>query len=239
MPLPAPRSHDPRHTASRLALAALAASAAGRGASAQEAATVDLPTLTIEASGQGFDGPEFASTAEGVMKSDMPILGDPALGQRRDPGADAGPRRPHLAQALQYTPGVCRRQLRHDNRGDWTLVRGFEPLDLPRRAAGVVRLLQRHQARALPARQRRGAEGPVGDALRQRLGRRRRQPGVQAPRSLCAEHGRARLRHQRPLPGQPRHGGELGPDGRLRYRLVALGRTANGRWTSPATTPRR
>ena len=59
-----------------LGTAAVCALVAG-GAMAQEAAT--LTTLNVEATGEntGFYGEIYASTAEGVMKTDTPIVETP------------------------------------------------------------------------------------------------------------------------------------------------------------------
>lgn len=106
--------------------AACALLAAG-GAGAQEAT---LPTLEVSADGganAGFYGEVFAPTAEGVMKTDTPIVETPrsvsvvTQQQMQDRGARS------LTEALQYTPGVFAGNGGNDNRGDWTTVRGFEP----------------------------------------------------------------------------------------------------------------
>ena len=61
------------------------------------------------------------------MKTDTPILETPrsvsvvTQQQMQDRGVRS------LAQALQYTPGVIGGSGGNDNRGDWTLIRGFEP----------------------------------------------------------------------------------------------------------------
>ena len=97
-----------------------------QGAAAQE--TVDLPTLTVEAdANRGFFGETFAQSAAPVMKTDIPILETPrsvsvvTQEQMQVRGART------VTQALQYTPGVFSGNYGLDNRGDWSLVRGFEP----------------------------------------------------------------------------------------------------------------
>lgn len=87
-----------------------------------------LPTVNVEGSvNQGFYGEIFAETAKGVMKTDTPIVETPrsvsvvTQQQMQDRGARS------LAQALQYTPGVTGATFGNDNRGDWTFIRGFEP----------------------------------------------------------------------------------------------------------------
>lgn len=115
------RTVSPR-TVSRLALVACASLATT--AAAQDEV---LPTLTVEATGEGFYGPEFAATAEGVMKTDTPIVETPrsvsvvTQQQMQDRGARS------LTEALQYTPGVFAGNGGNDNRGDWITVRGFDP----------------------------------------------------------------------------------------------------------------
>ena len=112
------------------AVVALAAS----GALAQQApeaaaeGQTTLPTLTVSTEAdQGMFGPTFAESAGGVMKTDTPILETPrsvsvvTQQQIQDRGARS------LTDALQYTPGVFSASGGNDNRGDWTKIRGFDP----------------------------------------------------------------------------------------------------------------
>lgn len=109
--------------------AAACALAAGVPAGIARAQEATLPTLTVEADGgnAGFYGEVFAPTAEGVMKTDTPIIETPRAvsvvtqQQMQDRGVRT------LTEALQYTPGVMAGNGGNDNRGDWTTVRGFEP----------------------------------------------------------------------------------------------------------------
>lgn len=112
--------------------AAACAVAAGTGAFAQDVegteAATQLPTLTVTASaGTGFYGQTFEDSASSLMKSDTPIIDTPrsvsvvTQQQIQDRGAR------NLVQALQYTPGVLAGSFGNDNRGDWTYIRGFEP----------------------------------------------------------------------------------------------------------------
>ncbi len=113
-------------TAPACAAGALLAGAAG----AQEADTggeVVLPTLTIEGeANRGIYGEVFADTAN-VMKTDTPIAETPrsvsvvTQQQIQDRGAR------DLTQALQYLPGVFAGNGGNDNRGDWVTIRGFDP----------------------------------------------------------------------------------------------------------------
>lgn len=111
--------------------------AAGTGVFAQDVfaqdlggaeAVTQLPTLTIKAAGgEGFYGPTFDTQATSIMKSDTPIIDTPrsvsviTQQQIQDRGARS------LVQALRYTPGVTAGSFGNDNRGDWTYIRGFEP----------------------------------------------------------------------------------------------------------------
>ena len=190
-----------------------------------------LPTLTIEADGQrGFFGETFAQRG-GVGDEDRHAdPRDAALGQHGHPAADRRTRGARsLTQALQYTPGVFAGYGGNDNRGDWLYVRGFEPTIFLDGMQSLFRLLQQHQAGALPARQRRGAEGAGGDALRQRRRRRHRQRDLEAAGSSAPEHRPARS--SGPTTSSRRastSAATLASDGKLLYRLVGLGRSADG-----------
>jgi iron complex outermembrane receptor protein len=111
---------------------ALSGALVATGAGAQEAPLADpgqtvLPALTVEAGAVGLYGEEFATSAGGVMKSDTPILDTPRSvsvvteKQMLERGARS------LTEALQYTPGVVAGTGGNDNRSDWTRIRGFEP----------------------------------------------------------------------------------------------------------------
>lgn len=227
MPLLAPRSRDRLRTASRLALGACAAVAAD-SASAQETPTVDLPTLTIEASGEGFYGPEFAETAEGVMKTDTPILETPrsvsvvTQAQMQDRGVRS------LAQALQYTPGVVGGSFGNDNRGDWTLVRGFEPtifLDGLQQYFGYYNnirpepfLLGSIQVLKGPSAMLYGNAGAGGIV----------NESSKLPDPLAPNIVEVTVGNDNYFQSAIDVGGALGADGKLLYRLVGLGRSADG-----------
>jgi len=108
------------------AIGALVAAAAA----AQQAETdaMVLPTLSVEADANvGFYGEEIAQSATPVMKTDTPILETPRSVSivTQQEMQDRGVR--SVTEALQYTPGVMAGYGGNDARGDWILVRGFEP----------------------------------------------------------------------------------------------------------------
>lgn len=127
--MPAKRPKPIRRGAAALAFAAVCAQQALAQQAAEGAGEeTALPTLNVSADAeQGLFGPIFSDTAAGVMKTDTPILETPrsvsVVTQRQiqDRGARS------LTEALQYTPGVFAGYGGNDNRGDWTYIRGFEP----------------------------------------------------------------------------------------------------------------
>ncbi len=162
------------------------------------------------------------------MKTDMPILETPrsvdvvTQQQMQERGARS------LTQALQYTPGVFAGLWRQRQPRRLAVRARVRADDLPRRDAVLLRLLQQHRAGALPARQRGGAEGAGGDALRQRRRRRDRQRGLEAARSDRAQHRAAAGGDRQPVPGRASTTTASSPDGKILYRLVGLGRSADG-----------
>lgn len=191
--------------------------------------TAELPTLTVEADAtEGFFGPAFATSAAAAMKTDIPILETPrsvsivTQEQMQARGAR------NVAQALQYTPGVYSGNYGLDNRGDWSLVRGFEPstfLDGLQAQFGYYNgtkpepfLLDSVAVLKGPSGMLYG-NGSVGGVVNLVS----KLPDPYAPNLVELDFGTNDL-----FQANLDVGGELGPDGKLRYRLVALGRTANG-----------
>lgn len=204
--------------------AAACALAAGT-AMAQEAR---LPTLTVEASAnEGFFGEVFAQTAGSVMKADTAILDTPrslsvvTQQQIQDRGARS------LVQALQYSPGVTAGNYGMDNRGDWVLVRGFDAtifLDGLQSYFGYYNnarpetfLLEGVSVLKGPAGMLYG-NGTVGGAINAAS----KRPNPDAPNIVQLEFGDDSY-----FQSSIDVGGALG-DGRMQYRLVGLGRSADG-----------
>ena len=191
-----------------------------------------LPTLTHRGDGggnAGFFGETFAQSA-GVGDEDRHAdPRDAALGQRRHPAADPGPRRPQPRAGAAVHARRLRRQLRQ--RQPRRLDRGarLRADDLPRRDAvrtSATTTTSAPEPFLLDSDP--GAEGPVGDALRQRRRRRHRQRELEAARSRRAEHRRSSSSGPNSLfQSSIDVGGALG-DGRILYRLVGLGRSADG-----------
>ena len=205
---------------------------AAGGAVAQDAADEDavtLPTLSIESDGNaGFFGETFAQSAGAVMKTDTPILETPrsvsivTQEEMQVRGARS------VTQALQYTPGVFAGNYGLDNRGDWSLVRGFEPstfLDGLQAQFGYYNgtrpetfLLDSVAVLKGPSGMLYG-NGSVGGVINLNS----KLPDPLAPNLVQLEVGSHDL-----FQANIDVGGDLAADGSLRYRLVALGRTANG-----------
>ena len=210
----------------RLAFTACAVLAAG-AAGAQD--IVELPTLTVEGdANRGFFGETFAQSAGSVMKTDTPILDTPrsvsVVTQQQIEARGAR----NVTQALQYTPGVMAGYGGNDNRGDWLYVRGFEPtsfLDGLQSYFGYynntrpeVFLLDSVAVLKGPAGMLYG-NGAVGGIVNASS----KLPDPSAPNIVQLEFGTNDL-----FQSGIDVGGSLGPDGRLLYRLVGLGRSADG-----------
>ena len=108
-----------------------------------------------------------------------------------------------LEDALKNVPGVTLNAGEGAARGDTINIRGFSAfndffLDGVRDAAVYVR-------DPFNLRVHRGAEGPVGDAVRPRLDRRRGQPGQQGAAADAARRADGRHRDQRRIPRHARH----------------------------------
>ena len=211
---------------------AAACAMATTGAAAQETASenaMTLPTLRIEADDNaGFFGETFAQSAGAVMKTDTPILETPrsvsvvTQEEMQVRGARS------VTQALQYTPGVFAGTYGLDNRGDWSLVRGFDPstfLDGLQAQFGYYNgtrpetfLLDSVAVLKGPSGMLYG-NGSVGGVINLNS----KLPDPLAPNLVELEFGSHDL-----FQANLDVGGELAADGSLRYRLVALGRTANG-----------
>ena len=226
--------NDTSPTPSRAgAVAALIAlSALGpRAAFAQEIPddTTVLPTLTVETDADaGPYGEIFAQSAGSVMKTDTPILDTPrsvnvvTQRQMQDRGART------VTQALQYTPGVVAGTYGLDNRGDWALVRGFDPasyLDGMQAQFGYYNntrpetfLLDGVSVLKGPAGMLYG-NGAVGGIVNATS----KLPDPLAPNIVQLEFGTNNL-----FQSSIDMGGDLAADGALRYRIVALGRSADG-----------
>lgn len=214
-----------------MAAGGAAAGAAG-SASAQEAdtaATTELPTLTVTATGdEGFYGPIFAESAPGVMKTDTPIVETPrsvsvvTQQQIQDRGARS------LTQALQYTPGVFAGNGGNDNRGDWTTIRGFDPtifLDGMQSYFGyynTVRpepfLLSSIEVLKGPSAMLYG-NGAAGGIINESS----KLPDPTAPNIVELTIGNNSY-----FQSAIDYNGQFGPDGTFLYRLVGLGRSADG-----------
>lgn len=214
------------------ACALTAGLAGGTAARAQDAeatdATVALPTLTVEATGTaGFYGETFGQSAASVMKTDTSILDTPrsvsvvTQQQIQDRGAR------DITQALQYTAGVASTG-GNDNRGDWLRVRGFEPtifLDGMQDHFGYYNntridpfLLSSIAVLKGPSAMLYG-NGSVGGIVNQVS----KLPDPNAPNIVQLQVGSHSL-----FQSSIDYNGDLGGDGKLLYRLVGLGRTADG-----------
>ena len=211
---------------SRLAFTACAVLAAG-AAGAQD--IVELPTLTVEGdANRGFFGETFAQSAGSVMKADTPILDTPRsvsiVTQQQIEARGAQ----NVTQALQYTPGVMAGYGGNDNRGDWLYVRGFEPTQFLdglqsyfgyyNNARPEVFLLDSVAVLKGPAGMLYG-NGAVGGIVNASS----KLPDPSAPNIVQLEFG-TNDRFQSGIDV----GGSLGSDGKLFYRLVGLGRSADG-----------
>lgn len=209
---------------------ALAAGGAANGALAQQAGDeARLPTLTVEADGNtGFFGVNVAQSAATVMKADIPILETPrsvsvvTQQQMQARGART------IDQALQYSPGVFAGAGGNDSRGDWVLVRGFEPtmfLDGLQSGFGVYNnvredtfLLESVAVLKGPSGMLYG-NGAVGGVVNAAS----KVPNPNAPNIVELEFGTQKF-----FQANIDVGGTLGGDGKLLYRLVILGRDADG-----------
>ena len=209
------------------ALVALTAGAAqAQDAATETAATTELPTLNVDASGEGLYGPEFATTAGGVMKVDTPLLETPrsvnVVTERQI--LERGAR--DVAQALQYTPGVVGTG-GNDNRGDWLRIRGFEPtifLDGMQSYFGYYNnarpepfLLSSISVLKGPSAMLYG-NGAVGGIVNENS----KLPDPNAPNIVRLEVGSDNL-----FQSGIDMGGAFG-GGQFQYRLVGLGRVADG-----------
>ena len=204
---------------------AAACALATGAAMAQE---TQLPTLSVEASAnEGFFGETFAQSAGSVMKTDTPILDTPrsvsvvTQQQIQDRGARS------LTQALQYSPGVTAGAYGMDNRGDWVVVRGFDAtvfLDGLQSYFGYYNnarpetfLLESISVLKGPAGMLYG-NGTVGGVINAAS----KLPNLDAPNIVQLEFGNDSY-----FQSSIDVGGALG-DGRMLYRLVGLGRSADG-----------
>ncbi|MFT3972351.1 MAG: TonB-dependent siderophore receptor [Amaricoccus sp.] len=218
------------------ALCALVAGMAG-GARAQDAAAdtageaagaaLALPTLTVEGTAAtGFYGQTFAGTAAGVLKSDAPIAETPrsvsVVTQQQMQDRDVR----SVADALQYTPGVTANG-GNDNRGDWVQIRGFDPrvyLDGMQSFFGYYNnvrpepfLLSSIEVLKGPSALQFG-NGPVGGIVNETS----KLPDPSAPNIVELTFGTQNLFQA----GIDYNGASA--DGKLLYRLVGMGRTADG-----------
>ena len=226
MPTSTPHPRGLRTAASRIALVACAA-LTGTAAIPQE--TVDLPMLTVEGdANRGFFGETFAQSAAPVMKTDVPILETPrsvsivTQQQMQARGART------VTQALQYTPGVFSGNYGLDNRGDWSLVRGFEPQTFQDGLQAQFGYYNGTKAEAFLLDSVAVLKGPSGmlygnGSVGGVVNLSSKLPDPTAPNLVELEFGSHDL-----FQANLDMGGDLAADGRLRYRLVALGRTANG-----------
>ena len=212
---------------SRLAFTACAVLAAG-AAGAQD--IVELPTLTVEGdANRGFFGETFAQSAGSVMKTDTPILDTPrsvsVVTQQQIAGARRAERH---AGAAVHAGRDGRLSAATTTAATGLYVRGFEPTHVPRRAAVLLRLLQQRPAGALPARHVAVLKGPAGmlygnGAVGGIVNASSKLPDPSAPNIVQLEFGTNDL-----FQSGIDVGGALGPDGKLLYRLVGLGRSADG-----------
>ena len=214
---------------SAAACAVVAASASAQDTVETVRAGMTLPTLNIQASGSGgFYGETFAGTAEGVMKTDTPIVETPrsvsvvTQQQMQDRNVRS------LTQALQYTPGVMAGTGGNDNRGDWLSVRGFEPtifLDGMQSFFGYYNnvrpepfLLSSVQVLKGPSAMLYG-NGSAGGIVNESS----KLPDPTAPNIVELTIGNDSY-----FQSAIDYNGRFGPDGTFLYRLVGLGRSADG-----------
>lgn len=189
---------------------------------------VELAPVLVETDGNaGFYGQTIAQSAGAAIKTDTPILDTPrsvsvvTQQQIQDRGAR------NITQALQYTPGVTAGTGGNDNRGDWLLVRGFEPtqfLDGLQSYFGYYNnarpepfLLDSVAVLKGPAGMLYG-NGAVGGVVNSTS----KLPDPNAPNIVQLEFGSNSL-----FQSNLDVGGALG-DGKVAYRLVMLGRSADG-----------
>lgn len=212
---------------------AFALLAAG-GAQAQDtveggADTLELSTLTVEADGASeLFGQTFAESAGSVMKTDTPIVDTPrsvsvvTQQQMQDRGART------VTQALQYTPGVLAGGYGLDNRGDWALVRGFNPAAYLDGMQAQFSYYNNTKPETFLLDSIAVLKGPAGmlygnGAVGGIVNATSKLPDPLAPNLVQLEVGSNNL-----FQSNLDVGGDLGADGTLRYRLVALGRDADG-----------
>lgn len=211
--------------------AALCALSVGTGAMGQEAEGDEtrLPTLTVEASAnQGFFGETIAQSAGTVMKADIPILDTPRSVSvvTQQQMQDRGVR--NINEALQYSPGVFAAAGGNDNRMDWVLVRGFEPtmyLDGLQSGFGYYNNVREEAFLLDSVAVLKGPSGMLygNGAVGGVVNASSKLPDPDAPNIVQLEFGTQSL-----FQAGVDVGGTLGGDGRLRYRLVMLGRDADG-----------
>ena len=145
----------------------------------------------------------FAQAAGQVMKTDTPILETPrsvsvvTQQQMQDRGARS------LTQALQYTPGVMA-----GTSATTTAATGRGPRlradDLPRRDAVRISATTTTSGRSPSCSSVEVLKGPSAMLYGNGARRRHHQRELEAARPDGAEHGRARVRDQQPLPGRHR-----------------------------------
>lgn len=212
------------------AACALAAGGLAAGARAQEAADeAALATVTVEADGgAGFFGTTFAQSAATVMKTDTPILDTPrsvsvvTQQQMQERGART------IDQALQYSPGVFAGAGGNDNRGEWVLIRGFEPtmfLDGLQSGFGYYNNVREETFLLESVAVLKGPSGMLygNGAVGGVVNATSKIPNPDAPNIVELEFG-----SQDFFQANIDMGGSLGGDGKLLYRLVLLGRDAGG-----------
>lgn len=212
----------------RACLLAAVAALGGGEADAQEA-EIALPTLTIEGGANtGFFGELFAETSGTVMKTDDPIVDTPrsvsvvTQQQMQDRGARS------VTQALQYVPGVYSGNYGLDNRGDWSLVRGFAPASFEDGLQAQFGYYNNTKPEAFLLDSVSVLKGPSGmlygnGSVGGIVNTSSKLPDPNAPNIVQLDFGTNDL-----FQANLDMGGELGSDGKLRYRLVAMGRSADG-----------
>lgn len=229
-PLPAPR--PPLRGRISLRAALMAGACLGLSSlapSAQEAADLTLSTIEVEGDGTGntgFFGETFAQSAAPVLKTDTPLLETPrsvsvvTQQQLQERGART------VTQALQYTPGVFAGNYGVDNRGDWQDVRGFEATTYEDGLQAQYGYYNNTKPEAFLLDSVAVLKGPSGmlfgnGAVGGIINTTSKLPDPDAPNIVQLDFGSHDL-----FQAGIDTGGTLDREGRLRYRLVALGRTA-------------
>lgn len=227
-PFPAPPL--PAHIPTPARTALLAGACLGLSTlapSAQEA--TDLTLSTIEVAGEsntGFFGETFAQSAGPVLKTDTPIVETPrslsviTQQQLQERGART------VTQALQYTPGVFSGNYGVDNRGDWQKVRGFDAATYEDGMQAQYGYYNNTKPEGFLLDSIAVLKGPSGmlfgnGAVGGIVNTTSKLPDPDAPNIVQLDFGSHDL-----FQAGIDTGGPLDREGRFRYRLVALGRTA-------------